>query len=291
MDLISALTLLGGVATRRQLVELRGRREIDCAIREQRLVSVGRGRWALPEAAEANRLAGRIGAALSHRSAAQWWGWEQKSTDHLPDVILPRNRVVPGDQRHCVNAHWADLSSDHLDCGRTSMTRTITDCMRALAFDEALAIADSCLRAGDFTGDELIRLAAGLRGRGATQARRVARLATARAANPFESVLRAIALDVPGLTVQSQCPVEVESCTIHPDLGDPRRRIAIEAEGFEWHSKREDLRRDCLRYNSLARQGWVVVRFTWEQVMFAPEEVSAVLTDVVAVRPVVHQEA
>jgi hypothetical protein len=48
----------------------------------------------------------------------------------------------------------------------------------------------------------LDELAAGARGPGAVQLRRVARAANGRAANPFESCTRAISLDVPNLRLK-----------------------------------------------------------------------------------------
>jgi hypothetical protein len=73
-----------------------------------------------------------------------------------------------------------------------------------------------------------------------------AQLASARAANPFESGLRAIAADVPGLDVQPQVSVL-----------DP---------------------------HSLVARGWLVLRFSWEDVMFHADEVRAVIEAVVEVR-------
>lgn len=58
--------------------------------------------------------------------------------------------------------------------------------------------------------------------------------------------------------------------TIHLDLADPHRRIAIEAESFEWHGESAALTRDCRRYNTLVLLGWQVIRFSWYLVMFDP---------------------
>lgn len=100
-----------------------------------------------------------------------------------------------------------------------------------------------------------------------------------RAANPFESVLRAIARDVPGLRVEPQQWVEDVG---RADLVDARLRIAIEAESHAFHSDRAALARDVHRYTAFTRHGWIVVRFTWEDVMFDPDYVRGVLVDVVA---------
>lgn len=105
----------------------------------------------------------------------------------------------------------------------------------------------------------------------------MAREASALAANPFESVLRAIALDVPGLDLRPQVVVSEAGWTGRPDLVDRERRIVVEAESFEFHGRRAALRHDCERYTALVLLGWTVVRFAWEHVMFAPEYVSGCL--------------
>ena len=60
--------------------------------------------------------------------------------------------------------------------------------------------------------------------------------------------------------------------------------IVIECESFEFHSDRKALRKDIRRYTEAARRGWVVVRFTWEQVMSEPGLRAAVLVDIVRLR-------
>ena len=52
-----------------------------------------------------------------------------------------------------------------------------------------------------------------------------------------------------------------------PDLVDDGLRIVLEADSFEWHGGRASLARDARRYNLLVVNGWVVLRFAWEQVM------------------------
>jgi hypothetical protein len=62
--------------------------------------------------------------------------------------------------------HVGDLHPSEVDDGRTTKSRTLTDCLRGLPFDEALAVADSALRHG-FSARLLVGLAAsaGVRGR------------------------------------------------------------------------------------------------------------------------------
>ena len=58
-------------------------------------------------------------------------------------------------------------------------------------------------------------------------------------------------------------------------------RLVVEAESFEFHGKRRMLKHDCERYNAFVVDGWLVVRFAWEHVMFEPEYVAGVLRAVV----------
>jgi very-short-patch-repair endonuclease len=293
MDLISQLVLLGGVTDRKTLVRLRSKREVDAALRRGTVVRDRRGRYALPNARHGIRTANRFAGVLSHRSAAHHWGWSQKSPDGLPEVTVPRNRRVERPLRALLIPHWSDLPADDVvKRSVTTVRRTLVDCMRNLPYDEALAIVDSALRAEDITKDELIELAASTKGRGRARIMAVAARATAKAANPFESVLRAQADLVPGLKVLAQLSVVVGTgLTLHPDLVDEENRIIIEAEGFEWHGKSVELTRDCRRYNSFTVGGWTVIRFSWVLVMHDPEYVQEVLRGVLEVARALHRRA
>ena len=105
----------------------------------------------------------------------------------------------------------------------------------------------------------------------------MAREASGLAANPFESVLRAIALDVPGLDLRPQVVIAEGGWVGRPDLVDTERRLVVEAESFEFHGRRAALRRDCERYTALTLLGWTVLRFAWEHVMFEPAYVAECL--------------
>jgi very-short-patch-repair endonuclease len=50
-------------------------------------------------------------------------------------------------------------------------------------------------------------------------------------------------------------------------------RIVIEADGFGWHDDPEAFARDSHRRNRLGLDGWLVLTFTWRQVMYRPTEV------------------
>ncbi|MGY2876304.1 very-short-patch-repair endonuclease [Marmoricola sp. URHA0025 HA25] len=278
MDLVGHVTVLGGACSRSVIVERCGRAVVDRALRDGVLVRVARGRYALPSASAAVRAAAAVGGILSMRSAAQHHGWGQKRVPDRPDVTFPRTHHLRPTARLLVVPHWSDVAPEDIVDGVTGVRRTLVDCMRMLPLEEALPIVESALRAGDVTLAELRRIAPAMRGRGRARAMAIASMASKKPANPYESTLRAIAATVPGLNVEPQRPIRLSaSLVLHPDLADVDLGIVIEAESFAWHGETAALTRDCARYNAFTLAGWLVVRFSWYQVMFEPAYVVSVL--------------
>lgn len=60
--------------------------------------------------------------------------------------------------------------------------------------------------------------------------------------------------------------------------------IAIEVDGRAHHSDRRSFERDRARQNSLTLRGWLVLRFTWEQITRDPEWVIATVQEAVRLR-------
>ncbi len=272
-----------GVLTWGQLLEEHPRRRVQAAVDAGLLVRVARGRWALGTTPSELRQALVHRGAVSHGSAARLWFLE---TLHPPEEV---HVTVPVDGRsraatRGTRLHWRDLDPTEVRGRVTSPLRTVLDCARTLPFADALAVADSALRRRAVERDELDVAAADLVGRGTVRARRVVAAADGRAANPFESGLRAILLErgVPGFT--PQLPFRTPRLRGFVDLGDPDRRIALEADSFEFHGSRQAMDRDCRRYDELVRTGWLVLRFSWEQVVSDQTWVADTVQETVALR-------
>jgi very-short-patch-repair endonuclease len=274
MDAVSAITRLGGTAGWNDLLDLTTRRRLRTALAAGSVVRSHRGRYVLPDADRARRAGARVNGVLALRSAAMHHGWPVKFPPQIPEVAVPRKRRVT--PRKGVRLVW--LSDLDTTLPATPPLQTVLTCARLLPFDEALAIADSALRLGDVTTIELREAADLARGAGAAAIRRVARHATAKAANPFESVLRALALEV-GLDPRPQHPVDVGERVLHPDL--VAGRLVLEADSWEWHTGKQAHVNDCWRYNALVLHGWTVLRFSWEHVMLQADYVRAVLRQAV----------
>ena len=154
VDLISQVTLMGGACDRAAIVTLRGRNEVDRALRDGTLLRTARGRYALPTSPEFVCRASAFAGVLSHRSAAQYYGWAQKNLPSRPEITVARDRRISVAARKPVLPHWSNLPPEHVDGIVTTRERTLIDCMRNLPLDESIPIGDSAIRCDDFTAPE-----------------------------------------------------------------------------------------------------------------------------------------
>ena len=219
-------------------------------------------------------------------SAAAHWGWKTKWQPRQPQVAVKRGRRLSADQRAAAQVSWVNLPASDVDGRVTTAVRTVIDCAARMPFDEALAVADSALRDRTVTRAELTRAAAALPARGPRcRVERVVELADGRAANPFESVLRAIALQIPDLAVVPQVRIDRNGRWVgRVDLADVDLKIVLEADSYEFHGEGELFEKDCVRYDELVADGWLVLRFPWTRVMTKPDWVAEMIGAAVAIR-------
>ncbi|RLP08616.1 endonuclease domain-containing protein [Propionibacterium australiense] len=67
----------------------------------------------------------------------------------------------------------------------------------------------------------------------------------------------------------------VAVCGFRLDVAWIRFKVAVEVDGYEFHSGRETFESDRLRDQQLQAQGWAVARVTWRQLDENPENVVA----------------
>ena len=224
---------------------------------------------------------------MSHLSAAQLAGWELAQRPPRPAVTVPRNRKVEPWRRDGVEVRWRDLTEDEVWHGRTTAGRTVVDCAKDLPFDEALTVADSALRHGNVTTGQLLRLAEQVPSTAGGSACASPSTPARSPRTRSSPCCGPISLDVADLVLEPQVVIEEAGFVGRPDLVDRERRIAVEADSFEFHGKPAALRRDCERYNALALQGWLVLRFSWEHVVHDPAYVRVSLESA-TVDPATH---
>lgn len=185
------------------------------------------------------------------------------------DVLLPPGRAardVPG-----VRVRRARLSEEDRSAGVTEAARTVLDCAATMPLPDALAVADSALRVGLVTQQELVAIAGRRRGPGCGGARRTVDVADERSANAFESALRGHLLVAGMRSFVPQHVITGPGVFAQVDLADPVRQVALETDGYAVHGDRHRFARDLRRHDELATLGWLTLRFAWEHVMFQPE--------------------
>ncbi|TDD48908.1 DUF559 domain-containing protein [Kribbella antibiotica] len=264
------LASLDGSAAAAQLRLLVPRAALERAVQSGEIERVARGVYALPGLGPERLAALAYDGVVSHLSAAHLWGLPLLDQPDKPHIILPPRRHPRYDRPAVL--HWATVTAEERRTRITTPLRTVADCTRILPFGEGLAVADAALRARLVTQFELHQAATNMRGPGRPNALLIAAAATALAESFLESILRGRVLTA-GLTgFEPQVEIYDETGFIaRVDLGHRPARLAVEAEGREFHSSATALNADCRRYNNLVAAGWRVLRFTYQQIINEPD--------------------
>ena len=217
------------------------------------------------------------GAAARRRTAAALRGWELLVEPELIEVArlhgsdLRMKGLQVRQQRSAARTRVRVVPGTRLTL--TSRVQTVLDCATSLPLLEAVVVCDSALRSGQVSLEELQRaVSRRLNGvSGAEQARQVLALCDPMAGSVLESVLR-VRMVLAGIRgFRTQAVLRVSPC-LRVDFCFDAARLVVEVDGARWHT---DVARDRARDNALAVLGWRVLRFTWSEVVHAPEEVLA----------------
>jgi very-short-patch-repair endonuclease/predicted transcriptional regulator of viral defense system len=215
---------------------------------------------------------------ISHRSAAHHHGL-LKRPPPLPEVTVDVNRRFrhPG-----VRVHRNDRldECDVMEVGGLRITtpvRALIDIGTKVTFVTLTRATERGIRAGLFSQADVHTTRRRLARRGRDGVGPVGTLLEYRSADlrPTESDLELLLWE---LIERSDLPMPHRQVEIlangaryRLDLAYPTRRIAIEGDGFGVHTERGAFERDRVRQNDLLLDGWLVLRFTWEQIVNSPE--------------------
>jgi predicted transcriptional regulator of viral defense system len=209
------------------------------------------------------------GATLSHHSAAWWWELSEKQPG-LIDVSVPgRRRSTGGVVIHCRRSF--DRTWERR-LPVTSVPQTLLDLAPTTSFDGLRTfLAEAEYRRVDLQRVEAI-LRRGCPGsarlRGAL-ARRLPQLARCRSELERRFVFMCDARGLPLPEVN----VRYRGFTI--DAMWRAQRVAVELDGLDGHRTPAQLESDHQRDLMLRAAGFVVLRYTWNQVTCQPELVEA----------------
>ncbi len=225
-----------------------------------------------------------LNAVADRRTAALVWGMDLlvEPTDVECRVGRSQRRVkVKGiDARASSNARSVQVQVHGLDPIEVSTaTDTVLDCAIARPLLEAVVIADSALRVGCVTVDDLVAAAAAYRGPRRPRILKALALIDPASGSVLETMLRVLLL-TNGLHPLSQFTVLSGNRVVGRfDFCFDAERLIIECDGRRWHDSDDARRKDRHRDNSLQRLGWRILRFDWDEVRGSPSYVLAAVRD------------
>ncbi len=218
----------------------------------------------------------------SHHSAALIHGFELLKQPSAEVVTLTCPRPRPRRTRATAGIlfHRAELPDQHVakafGTRVTTPARTVIDLARAAPFMDAVVAADSALRAGATTKEELARVC--------EACARWPRIASARHAVAFSSPLAESALescarvrfDAFGLQApQLQVTIRGPGFGYRVDFCWEQHKTIAEADGLAKYTSRDDILAQFRRDRLLRDAGYKVVHFTWRELFDTPEVVIA----------------
>ena len=250
MDLATLLAQHGGTCTWRELRRSVPRRRIDVALESGAVVRVARGRYALPSLAAARSVALGASATASHTTAALHWGWKVKSEPELPHLTLPRGRKLRAAARAGVQRHWRDLETDEIRDGWvTSPGAHGHRLLPRPAVRRGAGRRGLCLARRPVARRRHDRAPRDCPGECVVGSRSVLERADRGAANPFESVLRALCLQVEGLTVVTAARhPRPHASTPGSTSPTPSCASSSRQRASSTTAREPRLKRDCRRY-------------------------------------------
>ncbi|WP_040509050.1 type IV toxin-antitoxin system AbiEi family antitoxin domain-containing protein [Gordonia soli] len=214
-------------------------------------------------------LAAGSGAALVGGAAAWWHGLVTVEPTTVR-VIAPRGRhaaPIDGAQVWHRDVDPRDLTV--IDGLRvTGLPLTVLDA----AVDIGVSVMDRALQRGSVTLMQLDETQRRNRGRrGSPRARAMVAAMSEGARSVAERQATAL-LRSAGI---SGWRCNHPTCGYVIDITFPDLKVAVEIDGFAFHSDPVAFQHDRRRHNTLIANGWIVVHFTWQDVTQRPQQVLA----------------
>ena len=280
----TVLDSTGGVATRAQLLQSVPGTVLDVHIGRGQLQRVYPHVYARrgpvvagPVLLRAALLHGGDASALSHVTALYLWG-VVPLTDPV-HLTIAQERRRAGAQGLVVHRRNGFRVDEHCTTLRglrvTLLPRSLVDSWPLLAPPERRPLLLELVRTGSLATTDV---RASLSERPNVGGHRALAQAIDLAEDGCQSELEAMGV----LTVfrhrslppsVGQFAIEVDGRRLHPDRAWPEAKLAVELDGARFHSDPEARRRDLARDAALASIGWVVLRFTYADVLRDPDGV------------------
>lgn len=222
------------------------------------------------------------GAVLSHKDAAALHGvrWPH---DGAIDVTTTRDvSGAKGIRIHRTRVLTAPDTTARAGIPVMSVARTLVDLASVVAPHQLLKALNEAERLRTFDREAIEETAARLRtrrGRGHRNLREALDRLVAHGVQltRWELEDRFRALIAEHALPPADLNAHVEGFEV--DAVWPRRRLAVELDGWETHRTRDAFQRDRAKSNALTHAGWTVLRFTHADVVQRPRHVAALIRD------------
>lgn len=268
----------GDVATTAQLLETLGRARFESFVASGQLAAVWKGVYSQKEPDDAIKLNGldlraSEPVALCLASAAAAYGFDTEDVVDL-HVLTPNGHQLRSSDGLVVHRRDGAPLVDVSGRPMTAPAWTAVEVARALRRPRALATLDAALRSKTCERSDLVAAATAQRGRrGIVVVRDLIPFADAKAESPMESEARLVMHDGGLPTPELQYPIEDRyGITWHVDFAWPLCKLAVEFDGFDFHSSVEDLERDRRKRAALIDRKWTVLSIVGNDVRRRPWE-------------------
>ncbi|MFC4139840.1 MULTISPECIES: endonuclease domain-containing protein [unclassified Microbacterium] len=226
--------------------------------------------WLLTaQCSDARRAAAEVSGRVTCVTAAKELGlWSENTTEtHLAVPATASRNAAP-----LRRLHWA---TGPVPVAKFTTADPILNVLyhvaRCQELASALAIWESALRKGHVTLDQVRRT--------------VWRSTAVGEVLERVGVLSDSGVETTFLRIMRSCGVQVRQQVVidgHPVDALIGERLIVQLDGFEFHSKPEDRRRDMRQDARLALLGYTVLRFDYQQVMFDARYVQQTIVNAIA---------
>ncbi|MEO3759191.1 DUF559 domain-containing protein [Mycobacterium sp. B14F4] len=271
-DLIAVFEAQGGVATSAQILLQLSRRGMQARLRCAELVKILPGIYSLGVPDGPTRLRGldlRCGedVAVCLGTAAAMFGFDTEGVTEL-HVLNPEGHLLRDQLGLRVHRREGAPLTSHRDRLLTAPAWTAVEVARGLRRPRALATLDAALRSETCDRRELAGAAEMQAGRrGIVTVRALIPMARPGAESPMESEARLVMLDggLPEPCLQYEI-IDRDGRLWRVDFAWPDHHVAVEYDGFDWHSSPESLRRDRQKRAALEEIGWRIISIVSDDV-------------------------
>jgi hypothetical protein len=205
--------------------------------------------------------------AICLATAAAAYGFDTEGVEDL-HVLNPSGHLLRDSDGLVV--HRREGATLAMVDGRpaTSPAWTAVEVARGLRRPRALATLDAALRSGTCSARELcVAAERQARRRGIVHVRELLPHAAAQAESPMESEARLVMIDggLPSMCLQYEI-VDYDGRLWRVDFAWPDQRLAVEYDGYDWHSGPEEFRKDRQKRAALQECGWNVISIVADDV-------------------------